>query len=186
MVPGAIFGVSRQGEDPMGYQLLSTLKAFALLSLILGASLASAEAASPAPAGDPFEQLKGDWKGGGTVILDDGEKKKVDCTTNYKVAGSNITQTLHCKGSDYEVNTTLKVTDKSGKIKGTWTESVYDASGSVTGTAKANLIHALIAGDKFSGRMSIKLTDKGHTINLVKLNAKTGTYRIATSLTLHR
>jgi hypothetical protein len=102
------------------------------------------------------------------------------------VAGSNITQTLHCKGSDYEVNTTLKVTDKSGKIKGTWTESVYDASGSVTGTAKGNLIHALIAGDKFSGRMSIKLTDKGHTINLVKLNAKTGTYRLATSLTLHR
>jgi hypothetical protein len=34
--------------------------------------------------------------------------------------------------------------------------------------------------------MSIKLTDKGHTINLVKLNAKTGTYRLATSLTLHR
>ena len=172
----------------MGYQLLaSTLRALALLSLILGASLAwRAEAASPAPAGDPFEQLKGDWKGGGIVILDDGEKKKVDCATAYKMTGSNITQTLHCTGADYEVNTTLKVTDKSGKIKGTWTESVYDASGSVTGTAKGNLIHALIAGDKFSGRMSIKLTDKGHTINLVKLNAKTGTYRLATSLTLHR
>ncbi len=173
----------------MGVKLLSpsTRKAFALLGLILAAALASpAEATSPAPAGDPFDQLKGDWKGGGTVILDDGEKKKVDCTTDYKMSGSNITQTLHCKGSDYEVNTLLKVTDKSGKIKGTWTESVYDASGSVSGTAKGNLIHALIAGDKFSGRMSIKLTDKGHTINVIKLNAKTGTYRLATSLTLHR
>ena len=173
----------------MGENLLSssTPKALALMGLILAASLASPGAAAPpTPAGDPFEQLKGEWKGGGVVILDDGEKKKVDCTTNYKMAGSNITQTLHCKGSDYEVNTLLKVTDKSGKIKGTWTESVYDASGSVTGTAKSNLIHALIAGDKFSGRMSIKLTDKGHTINVVKLNAKSGTYRLATSLTFSR
>jgi hypothetical protein len=172
----------------MGYQSLSSVvKTTALASLVLAASVAwRAEAASPAPAGDPFDQLKGDWKGGGIVILDSGEKKKVDCTTTYKVAGSNVTQTLHCKGEDYEVNTLLKVTDKAGKIKGTWTESVYDASGSVTGTAKGNLIHAIISGDKFSGRMSIKVTDKGHTINVIKLNAKTGTYRLATSLSLHR
>jgi hypothetical protein len=172
----------------MGVKVLSSsATALALAGLILVASLPShGEAASPAPAGDPFDQLKGDWKGAGTVILDDGEKKKVDCTVAYKMAGSNITQTLHCKGNDYEVNTTLKVADKSGKIKGTWNESVYDASGSVTGTAKGNLIHALIAGDKFSGRMSIKLTDKGHTINVIKLNNKTGTYRLATSLSLHR
>ena len=172
----------------MGVKVLSSsATALALAGLILVASLPShGEAASPAPAGDPFDQLKGDWKGAGTVILDDGEKKKVDCTVAYKMAGSNITQTLHCKGNDYEVNTTLKVADKSGKIKGTWNESVYDASGSVTGTAKGNLIHALIAGDKFSGRMSIKLTDKGHTINVIKLNNKTLTYRLATSLSLHR
>jgi hypothetical protein len=172
----------------MGVNVLSsTGKALALASLILTVSLASVGyAASPAATGDPFTELKGDWKGGGTVILDDGEKKKVDCTTTYKVAGTNITQTLHCKGEDYEVNTLLKVTDKSGKIKGTWTESVYDASGSVSGKARGDTIHAIISGDKFSGRMSIKVKGDSHTINVVKLNNKTGTYRLATSLTLHR
>ncbi len=162
-------------------------KAVILLGLILAASLASpGEAASPAPAGDPFEELKGDWKGGGRIILSDGKIKQVTCSTKYKVTGSNVTQTLHCTGNDYEVNTTLKVTDKGGKIKGSWNESVYDASGNVTGTAKHNLVHALIAGDKFSGRMSIKLSDKGHTINVLQLNEKSGIYRLATSLTLHR
>jgi hypothetical protein len=172
----------------MGVNVLSsTGKALALASLILTVSLASVGyAASPAATGDPFTELKGDWKGGGTVILDDGEKKKVDCTTTYKVAGTNITQTLHCKGEDYEVNTLLKVTDKSGKIKGTWTESVYDASGSVSGKARGDTIHAIISGDKFSGRMSIKVKGDSHAINVVKLNNKTGTYRLATSLTLHR
>jgi len=172
----------------MGVNVLSsTGKALGLAGLMYAASLASAGyAASPAATGDPFTELKGDWKGGGTVILDDGEKKKVDCTTTYKVAGTNVTQTLHCKGADYEVNTLLKVTDKSGKIKGTWTESVYDASGSVSGTAKGDTIHAIISGDKFSGRMSIKVKGDAHTINVVKLNNKTGTYRLATSLSLHR
>jgi hypothetical protein len=34
--------------------------------------------------------------------------------------------------------------------------------------------------------MSIKLNDTGHTINIVQLNEKSGTYRLATSLSLRR
>ena len=47
-------------------------------------------------------------------------------------------------------------------------------------------IHARISGDKFSGRMSIKVSDARHTINIVQFNAKSGIYRLATSLTLER
>jgi hypothetical protein len=165
----------------------SARRAVLLLGIILAACLASpAGAATPAPAGDPFEQLKGDWTGGGRVILGDGTTKQVTCSAKYKVTGSNVTQTLHCTGNDYEVNATLKIADKDGKIKGSWNESVYAASGSVTGTAKGNLVHALIAGDRFSGRMSIELTDKGHTINVLQRDAKSATYHLATSLSFHR
>jgi hypothetical protein len=178
----------------MGYNLFSssthsssTHKAMPLVGLILAAALAwPVEAASPKAAGDPFVQLSGDWKGGGTVMPADGQPKKVSCSVKYRVAGSNIAQNLSCTGNDYEINTTLKLTYKEGKIKGSWSESTYDASGSVTGTAKDNTIHALITGDKFSGRMSIKVSDAGHSINIVQFNAKSGTYRLATSLTLLR
>jgi hypothetical protein len=44
----------------------------------------------------------------------------------------------------------------------------------------------VIRGDKFSGRMSLKVTDAGHTINMLQLNEDTGTYRLATNLTMHR
>jgi hypothetical protein len=172
----------------MGFRLLRPVScAVILVCLGLAASLASrGEAAQAAASGDPFDQLKGNWKGGGSVILNDGTVKKVTCSLQYKVAGGNVTQTLNCKGNDYEVNTTLKVTDKDGKIKGSWNESVYAASGSVSGTAKGDLVHAVIAGDKFSGRMSIKLTGKGHTINVLQRDAKSGTYHLATSLSFHR
>src|SRR5262245_33748683 len=106
--------------------LRPALKAVILLGLVLAACLPSrGNAATPTPSGDPFDQLKGDWKGGGRVILNDGTVKQVTCTAKYKVAGSNVTQTMNCKGNDYEVAATLKVTDKDGKIKGSWNESVY-------------------------------------------------------------
>ena len=78
----------------MGVKVLSSsATALAFAGFILVASLASrGEAASPAPAGDPFDQLKGDWKGAGTVILDDGEKKKVDCTVAYAQSRRQVRQ----------------------------------------------------------------------------------------------
>ena len=172
----------------MGFKPLRPASyAVILVCLVLAASFASrGEAASRASSGDPFDKLKGNWKGGGSVILNDGTVKKVTCSSQYKVAGDNVTQTLNCKGNDYEVNTTLKVTDKDGKIKGSWNESVYAASGSVSGTAKGDLVHAVIAGDKFSGRMSINVSDSGHEINIMQLNDSSGTYRPVASVSLHR
>jgi hypothetical protein len=164
----------------MGYRLF-----LILVGLFLAAALARPGQTASA-AVNPFDQLSGDWKGGGTVILADGKVKEVDCQATYKPAGSNISQKLHCTGNDYEINTDLKLTYKGGKIKGSWSESTYDASGGVTGTAKDDIVHALISGDKFRGRMSIKVSDADHTINIVQFNEKSGTYRLATSLLLRR
>ena len=76
--------------------------------------------------------------------------------------------------------------DKAGKVKGNWSEAIYDASGAVTGTARDDVIRAVIRGDKFSGRMSLKLTDAGHSINILQLDEDTGIYRLVTSLNLQR
>lgn len=143
-------------------------------------------AASAKAASNPFDALKGNWEGGGTVWLTDGKVKEVDCKATYKVSGSNLTQNLECAGDDYEIEATLKLTDKSGKVKGSWNEVIYDASGAVTGNAKEDIVRAVIRGDKFSGRLSLKVVDAGHTINIIQLNEKTGTYRLASSLRFHR
>ena len=155
--------------------------------LILAAALTWLWAYAPAEAaGNPFEKLSGDWIGEGTVKLKDGKVKTVTCKVNYKLAGNNLTQSLTCTGDDYEIEATLKLSDKDGRVKGKWNEVIYDASGEVVGKAHDNAIRAVIRGDKFSGRMSLKITDAGHTINMLQLNEDTGTYRLATSLTMHR
>jgi hypothetical protein len=171
---------------PMGHRLfsLSTHRAMPLAALALTACLAAP--GNAAPAADLFEKLNGDWKGGGTVTPAKGDPMKVACKATYKVTGGNLTQTLRCAGTDYRIDAILKLTDKNGKIRGSWNEKTYDANGGVTGAVKDDLIHARISGDKFSGRMSINLSDSALEINIVQLNEDTGTYRPAASVSLHR
>ena len=171
----------------MGYRLSSSLarNALGVAALVLTVGLTPLAQAADST-GNPFDQLSGDWKGGGTVTPANGDPKKVACKVNYKVAGSALTQNLRCAGNDYKIDATLKLNDKGGKIRGSWNESTYDANGGVTGTAEDKTIHARITGDKFSGRMSINVSDSGHEINIMQLNESSGTYRPVASVALHR
>jgi hypothetical protein len=162
------------------------------LSVALGTLLAisivasSASAASTKAAGNPFDQLEGYWRGGGTLTPMNGKPEKISCRVTYNVAGSAVTQTMNCAGTDYKVNTTSKFTYSGGKISGSWNESTYSATGGVSGTAKGNTVHARIAGDKFSGRMSISVSGKGHTINIVQFDQGSGAYRPVANVSLRR
>ena len=143
-------------------------------------------ASAKAAGGNPFDQLKGYWKGGGTVTPVNGKAEKVSCRVTYNVAGSAVTQTMNCAGTDYKVNSSTKLTYSGGKISGSWNESTYSATGGVSGTAKGNTVHARISGDKFSGRMSISVSGNGHTINIVQLDPGSGAYRPVANVSLRR
>jgi len=173
----------------MRHRLLPHLvhKAPPLAALLLAAALAlPAEAAAPKASGNPFDQLKGDWKGGGTVTRSDGAPVKVSCRVTYNMAGSTTSQRMRCAGTDYKIKSVTKFKYKDGKISGSWNESIYDTNGGVSGTAKGNLVHARISGDKFSGRMSINITGDGHYINIIQLDKGSGAYRSVANLALRR
>ena len=164
-----------------------TAGVFPILLLLLVASVpVRSEPAAEKASGNPFDQLKGDWTGGGVVTPSKGGTEKVDCKVTYTPAGSTITQALLCTGADNRFDATTKFKYKNGKISGSWLETTFDASGSISGSATGDLVHARISGDKFSGRMSIKVSDSGHTINIVQLDNKSGAYHLAASFSLHR
>ena len=177
----------------MASRLLTTLTGKVLpVALLLLVALVSAPAdsatkkAAPRGTGNPFNQLMGYWSGGGTVTPQKGHAEKVSCRVTYIVAGSAVTQNMRCAGTDYKFNTSSKLTYSGGKISGSWSETTYDASGSVSGTATGNTIHARISGDKFSGRMSISVSGKGHTINIVQFDQGSGAYRPVANVSLRR
>lgn len=160
--------------------------ALLLFAAFLAAPAESATPVAPKSQGNPFEQLKGDWTGGGIITTSKGDPKKVTCKVAYAPAGATTTQSMVCNGDDYQFDARTKFKYNGGKISGSWHETVYDASGNVSGTAAGDTVHARISGDKFSGRMSIVVSDDSHTINIVQLDSKTGTYRHAASVALKR
>lgn len=175
----------------MGHRMISrfALKALPLAALCLAVSLASQTGmAAPEAAGtNPFVALKGDWKGGGTVLPSNGKPVKVACKVTYDVdAGGNAIQKMRCSGNDYEIKATSKFKYKAGKISGSWSEAIYDANGGINGTAKDNLVHAKINGDRFSGRMSINASGDSHQINIVQADKNSSIYRSVANLSLHR
>ena len=177
----------------MAPRLLTTLTAkvlpvamLLLVALVPMPAESATKKAAPKGTGNPFDQLKGYWTGGGTVSPQKGGAEKVSCKVTYIVAGSAVTQNMRCAGTDYKFNTASKLNYSGGKISGSWSETTYDASGSVSGTATGNTVHARISGDKFSGRMSINVSGSSHTINIVQLDNKSGSYRQAASVSLHR
>src|SRR5262245_29722215 len=99
-LPGSFLTCANRGI-PMGYCCFSSSasKAVPLAALIFGAALALTAKAATDSAGSPFDQLAGDWKGGGTVTPADGAPKKVACKATYKVAGGTMTQNLRCAGA---------------------------------------------------------------------------------------
>jgi hypothetical protein len=166
-------------------------KAMPIVTLLLVAlvSLPAESAMKKAPpkgTGNPFDLLNGYWSGGRTVAPGKGNPEKVSCRVTYNVAGSAVTQNMRCASTDYKFNTASKLTYDGGKINGSWSETTYDAAGSVNGTAAGNTVQAIISGDKFSGRMSINVSGLSHTMNIVQFDPKSGSYRQAASVSLHR
>lgn len=168
-------------EETMAYRAFSSVTALA--ATVAALSLAVVLPAS-AQASDPFEALKGEWKGGGTVTPMGGDPVPVACKVTYDLSGERLAQNLRCAGEDTTIKTETRMTDKGGKVSGSWYEKSYDRTGGLNGTATDKTIHARISGDKFSGRMSINLTDRGHTINIMQLDKGSGTYRPVASLAL--
>ncbi len=161
----------------------------AMLLLVALISLPAESATKKAPpkgTGNPFDLLSGYWSGGGTIAPGKGNPEKVSCRVTYNVAGSAVTQNMRCAGTDYKFSTASKLNYSGGKISGSWSETTYDAAGSVSGTAASNTVHAVISGDKFSGRLSINVSGSSHTINIVQFDPKSGAYRQAASVSLHR
>jgi hypothetical protein len=162
-----------------------------LVTLVSLPAESATKKAPPKGTGNPFDLLNGYWSGGGTVAPGKGNPEKVSCTVTYNVAGSAVTQNMRCASTDYKFNTASKLTYSGGKINGSWSETTYDAAGSVNGTAAGNTVQAIISGDKFSGRMSINVSGLSHTMHIVQVRPEIGLLsagreRFASSLDLTR
>ena len=115
---------------------------------------------APAQAGEgPFGGLSGSWSGAGTVSVSNGTSERIRCRAVYSVtpSGEKLHQELRCASDSYkfEVDSNV-ISDSSGGLSGTWTETTRQVTGAVSGRVSPGLINTSVRGPAFSATLAVQ------------------------------
>jgi len=109
--------------------------------------------------GSPFAGLAGNWSGTGTITLASGATERIRCRATYAVssAGTDLQQMLRCASDSYNFDLRSTVAYEGGAIRGTWTETARNASGTVSGRAGSGGVEANVVGPNFSAGLTVSI-----------------------------
>lgn len=128
-----------------------------------------------------FKRFDGYWSGKGSILFSGGEKESLTCRATYfpSADGKTLKQNIRCASPSYKVSATSDYAYDKGNVTGTWRETGFELTGSVTGKAKGNSMELFVKGETFTADMSvtlkgcrqfIKIAPKGVQIDLMSLS----------------
>jgi len=144
-------------------KLHSIAAAIALAASVTVASHAGAQNAHP------FDVLKGNWTGNGTITLGSGDKERIRCRANYDVDGERVRQDLRCASDSYKFEMQNDLTHSGGQVNGNWNEVSRRASGRIYGRISSGRIEAMAETSGFAA--TFVLTTRGDQ-QTVKIESK--------------
>jgi hypothetical protein len=121
--------------------------------------------ATPAPAADAFNALKGSWSGSGSASFAGGESEKLRCTARYSGGGDNLNLSLKCASSSAQINLTGSLEANGNKVSGDWAENSFGKSGGAFGRAEGGSVRLRISGDA-KGYLTLNVSGGRHTVAL--------------------
>lgn len=146
----------------------------AVRTVALAAMTAMAISAVPAidrvaAADANFATYAGRWVGSGTIKLAGGASESLKCRATYFVVsgGSGLEQNIRCASASYKLEVRSAMQQSGGSISGSWQETQYNSSGSLSGKATASGLRLNVSSDKFSASMSVTLNGSSQTVSIV-------------------
>ncbi len=113
-----------------------------------------------------FAGMAGNWRGGGTVTLDDGSSERIRCRATYRVGGPNMEMVLTCASDSYKFNLQAAVVAQRGEVTGTWSESSRNVGGTIQGHGGGGSFQVVASAAGFNSSISLKTTGSRQTIAL--------------------
>jgi hypothetical protein len=127
----------------------SSLSAILFAAIALSAGAGAAEAACNSNAQGLINNLKGAWRGSGTVKPIGGAEERISCRVSYASSTGQINQSVDCAGTDWKFKAGANVTCDGDKVTGTWNEQVANNSGSVKGSISGDRLNIEVTGRIF-------------------------------------
>jgi hypothetical protein len=149
----------------------------AFIASVFAAVLMLASAPGHAQSG-PFAALIGSWSGTGTIKLAEGGSERLKCKASYdSVSAATVQLRLLCASDSYKFDLLGQMTANGSTITGSWTESVRNVAGSISGKISGGTISvttsgALSAGLSLSvsgGKQTVTLHSQGTSITNVSI-----------------
>lgn len=165
-------GRARIRRDGAGRRSPGAVSAGAVIAGVFAAGLAGTLALLPAgPAAaqsrDLFERLAGSWSGSGAANLSDGSQERIRCRADYRPYGpERMGLDLRCASDSFNVQASGDVRLAGNRLVGTWSEETMGTSGTVSGSAGADTIDAVIQGGGISARLRLSLQGTSQAVML--------------------
>ena len=134
-----------------------------IIALLIAGPAASMAADKP-----PFEGLAGLWSGQGRLGFKDGKIENVTCRTTYFVSvdANELKQNIRCASGGAKIEVKSLVKHDAGKLAGTWTETVYDKSGDISGAVTPRGFLVTVKGSDVNASMDIIVRDVRQIIEI--------------------
>jgi hypothetical protein len=134
--------------------------AFAAVAFFMAAGAASTSYAQSSP----FAGMAGNWRGGGTVTLDDGSSERIRCNASYRVAGPSMEMTLTCASDAYKFSLAASVVDRGGAVSGTWSETSRGVNGNLEGRGGNGSFQVVASAPTFNANISLRTTGNKQSV----------------------
>lgn len=122
---------------------------------------------APASAG-VFSGMDGNWSGGGVLSYANGNKERLRCRASYSVGreGDQLNLSIRCASDSYRFDLSGYMVNSGGTISGQWSETSFNAAGTVRGSASGNRVQAHAVGSTFSANLSMTTGGNRQTVTI--------------------
>jgi len=116
----------------------------------------------------PFATMAGTWSGGGNIDLTNDIHEKLRCRANYNytAASGGLVLAIRCASDNYKFELTSNVVERNGAISGTWQETAYNVSGSISGRINGGRISAVARGDSFTAALTVNTNGNRQSVTI--------------------
>ncbi|HWB45983.1 MAG TPA: hypothetical protein VG900_11130 [Hyphomicrobiaceae bacterium] len=124
--------------------------------------------AGSAYAAGPFNELNGAWIGSGHVRLEDGRRESLRCKAYYapRHSGDSLGLSLRCASASNRIELRAELVARGSRVRGSWEERTFNASGRVSGVASGHRIRLSIDGGGLAGSMTVMTTGHRQSITV--------------------
>ena len=124
--------------------------------------------AAPASKVHPFAMMAGSWSGGGMIDLTNDIHEKLRCraTYTYNQASNGLALAIRCASDNYKFELTSSVVERNGQLSGTWNETAYGVSGSISGRVNGGRISAEARGDSFTAALAVNTNGNRQSVTI--------------------